>query len=292
MNPINTTPYSLPPNATWLTLTSVTQTFSVAAAHFGPFFHIDVLVNNTGYSLAGDTEPVTEEQMHDELETLFFGTVRVAIQAVRVRVMRSHPAGRGGVIFNISSVAGVCAFPGHASLHCSSKFAVEGWTEAFAREMKSDWNEQKHRVNLIWLFLFTVNFCLVEPGSVKTNVETTSKKHIAPHEAYAGADMPARQLGAFHRKSIEAGAGAQPEEIARVLYTVASRGEKIPLHLPLSETAVRFIGMKLKGRLEGLEEVTDLSGLDVGEVFCVIRFEWFTAQTASFAQKDGIRPQL
>lgn len=45
--------------------------------------------------------------------------------------------GGGGIIFNISSLAGLCAFPGHAYYH-AGKFAVEGWTESVAREMHPD----------------------------------------------------------------------------------------------------------------------------------------------------------
>jgi short-subunit dehydrogenase len=97
------------------------------------------VVNNAGYSLSGDSESATEEQSHDEIETLFFGTARVTMQAVKV--MRQEQDHRGGLIFNISSLAGVCAFPGHAYYH-AGKFAIEGWTESVAREMHPDWNSK------------------------------------------------------------------------------------------------------------------------------------------------------
>lgn len=79
--------------------------------------------------------------MHNEFETNFFGTVRVALKAIEV--MRQSKDGRGGLIFNISSLAGICAFPGHAFYH-ASKFAVEGWSESVAREMHPDWNSTSH----------------------------------------------------------------------------------------------------------------------------------------------------
>lgn len=75
--------------------------------------------------------------MHDEFETNFFGTVRVTLKAIEV--MRQSKDHRGGLIFNMSSLAGVCAFPGHAFYH-ASKFAVEGWSESVAREVHPDWN--------------------------------------------------------------------------------------------------------------------------------------------------------
>lgn len=75
--------------------------------------------------------------MHEQLETNFFGTVRVAMKAVEI--MRQGPERGGGLVFNMSSLAGVCAFPGHAFYH-ASKYAVEGWTESVAREMSPEWN--------------------------------------------------------------------------------------------------------------------------------------------------------
>jgi len=126
---------------------SVNAAFAAAAAaeHFcsssssdgGGRFHVDVVINNAGYSLSGDTESATEEETHREMETLFFGTARVTTRALEV--MRQAPDGRGGVIFNMSSLAGLCAFPGHAYYH-AGKFAVEGFSESVAREVHPDWN--------------------------------------------------------------------------------------------------------------------------------------------------------
>lgn len=119
--------------------TSIDAAFKAAAVHFGENYHIDVVVNNAGYSLSGDTEAATEEQTHQEIETLFFGTSRVTMKAIEV--MRQEKDHRGGLIFNISSLAGVCAFPGHAYYH-AGKHAIEGWTESVAKEMHPDWNSK------------------------------------------------------------------------------------------------------------------------------------------------------
>jgi NAD(P)-dependent dehydrogenase (short-subunit alcohol dehydrogenase family) len=118
---------------------SVSAAFVAARKQFGESFHLDVVVNNAGYSLSGDTEGATEEEMHKEMETLFFGTVRVTTRSIEV--MRQAKDRRGGLIFQISSLAGVCAFPGHAFYH-ASKFAVEGFSESVAREMHPDWNSK------------------------------------------------------------------------------------------------------------------------------------------------------
>ncbi|KAL4733543.1 hypothetical protein BDV11DRAFT_175606 [Aspergillus similis] len=294
MNPVNTKPYKLPADATWLitgcssgigretaTLVasnpnqrliatarnpsslsylpdtsnilklaldvdspaSVDRAFAAAAAHFGPNITLDVVVNNAGYSLAGDTESVTEREMHAQLETNFFGLVRVTLHALKL-MREASP--RGGLIFNISSVAGVCGFPGHAFYH-ASKWAVEGWTESVARELHPDWN---------------INFCLIEPGAVKTNFETSSKKHIAPHPAYADPNMPSRMLDAFVGYNLAKGAGVDAADLAKLLFHIASRGEKVPIFLPVSTTATALITGTLRARLAIVEEVKELSAVD------------------------------
>ncbi|KAI7547545.1 hypothetical protein KC331_g4953 [Hortaea werneckii] len=297
MNPVNETPYHLPKDATWLitgcstgigralaeliaskpshhliatardpsTLSylpdndprilklaldvtkpsTISTCFATAATHFGSQdFHLDVVVNNAGYSLSGDTESATEEQMHEQLETNFFGTVRVAMKAVEI--MRQGPERGGGLVFNMSSLAGVCAFPGHAFYH-ASKYAVEGWTESVAREMSPEWN---------------INFCLVEPAGVKTNFEGHSKTHTAPHPAYDDPEMPSRKLEVFVNKGLSMGLGLEPAVVAKAIYHVASSGEKIPLRLPLSSTAVNMMKMALQEKIKALEEVEGLAAVE------------------------------
>jgi len=75
---------------------SVNAAFAAAVEYFGDgeLFHPDVVVNNAGYSLSGDTESATEEETHRQMETLFFGTARVTTHAIRA--MRQHLNGRGG----------------------------------------------------------------------------------------------------------------------------------------------------------------------------------------------------
>lgn len=143
--------------------------FTAAAEHFGENFHLDVVVNNAGYSLSGDTEAATEEESHQEIETLFFGTARVTMRSVGV--MRKSESRRGGLIFNISSLAGLCAFPGHAYYH-AGKFAVEGFTESVAREMHPDWNSK-----LPFLALGILHWCFCLQNRHSFLLTTSSLLH-------------------------------------------------------------------------------------------------------------------
>jgi hypothetical protein len=109
-----------------------------------------------------------------------------------------------------------------------------------------------------------VNICIAEPSGVSTNFEGHSKVRTAAHPAYAGEDMPARRLEAYVNKGIAAGAAAgmiAPETIADALWTIASRGEKVPLRLPLGATSWRMAKMWWEGLVGDLENVKSVSGL-------------------------------
>ncbi|CAG8028736.1 unnamed protein product [Penicillium olsonii] len=294
MNPVNIEPYKLPADATWLvtgcssgigreiatmiankpnqriiatarnpndlsylpdgnpnilklaldvtSVESVDTAFANAARHFGENFYLDVVVNNAGYSLSGDTEGATEEEIHRAMETVFFGTVRVTTRSVAV--MREG-GGRGGLIFQISSLAGLCAFPGHAFYH-AGKFAVEGFSESVAREMHPDWN---------------VNFCIVEPSGVKTNFEGHSKANIVPHPAYKDESMPARKLEKYVDAGRKLGVGMEPAALAEVLFMIASRGERVPLRLPLGAVSWKLSKSKFETLLEDFEAVKSISAM-------------------------------
>ncbi|CZR68533.1 related to ketoreductases [Phialocephala subalpina] len=226
---------------------SVKNAFTAAKEHFGDNWHLDVVVNNAGYSLSGDTEGATEEESHLEIETLFFGTARVTMKAVEV--MRQDKVGeewRGGVVFNVSSLAGLVGLAGHAYYH-AGKHAVEGWTESVAREMSPDWN---------------INFCIIEPSGVRTNFEGHSKAAITPHPAYADPSMPARKLESYVKMGMKAGAAAgmmEPKQVAETIYKIAARGEKVPLRLPLGKVAWMMGKGKFEGLLREWEEVKEIS---------------------------------
>lgn len=74
--------------------------------------------------------------------------------------------------------------------------------------------------------------------------------------------MPARRLDALLERALKAGAGVEPVDVAKALFLVASRGKKIPLHLPLTVAAVGLIKAKLKGQLEELQAVEELAAID------------------------------
>lgn len=72
-----------------------------------------------------------------------------------MRVPQKDGSHRGGLIFNVSSLAGFIGLPGHAYYH-AGKFAVEGFSESVAREMHPDWNSKSHNSSHHLLTILTI----------------------------------------------------------------------------------------------------------------------------------------
>lgn len=97
---------------------------------------------------------------------------------------------------------------------------------------------------------------------MRTNFEGHSKAHTAPHPAYTAPEMPARTLEKWVNMGIKSGAGMlEPSAIAEAIYTIASRGEKVPLRLPLGPTAWKMIKQKYEGFLGELDVVKSISAM-------------------------------
>lgn len=108
---------------------------------------IDILINNAGYGMFGPIEEISIEEIKEQFETNFFGTIRL-IKAI-VPIMRKQ---RNGTIVNISSMVGRFGVPLNAA-YVSSKFALEGLSESISFELEE----------------FGIKVILVEPGVIQTD---------------------------------------------------------------------------------------------------------------------------
>lgn len=100
-----------------------------AEAEYGP---VDCLVNNAGTMLLGsidDQDPAEWRRMYEVNVLALLDAMQVVLGPMRKR--------KHGTIFNISSVAGLKAFPDHAA-YTGSKFAVTGITENVREEVADD----------------------------------------------------------------------------------------------------------------------------------------------------------
>jgi len=91
---------------------------------------IDAVVNNAGWSITGAIEDTSVAEARAQMETNFFGVLRVC------RAVLPGMRARGsGAIINISSLSGLFGTP-FCGLYSASKFAVEGMTEALRFETR------------------------------------------------------------------------------------------------------------------------------------------------------------
>ena len=92
---------------------------------------IDVLVNNAGYGHEG----VLEESPLADLQRQFDANVYGAVAMIKA-VLPGMRARRSGHIVNVTSMGGFITMPG-ITYYCGSKFALEGISEALAKEVKA-----------------------------------------------------------------------------------------------------------------------------------------------------------
>ncbi|RAL17392.1 SDR family oxidoreductase [Aspergillus homomorphus CBS 101889] len=93
--------------------------------------HIDVLVNNAGYSIYAPIETVEEKEVRAQMDTMFFGPLRL-IQAVLPH-MRQR---KSGVIVNMSSGAALDGIP-TMGVYAGAKAGLDALTKILAKEVDS-----------------------------------------------------------------------------------------------------------------------------------------------------------
>ncbi len=185
----------------------VKNAVSQAIDHFGS---IDVLVNNAGYGLLSAVEEASAEEVKRNYDTNVFGLLNV-IRAV-LPFMRKRCSGH---IINISSVGGLTGSIGWG-LYSSTKFAVEGITEALAMELAP----------------LGIKATVVEPGYFRTNFLDASSLSRTPNiiEDYA---ETVGKMRAFATQVNKKQPG-NPVKLAEAFVKLAA-AENPPLHLPLGK---------------------------------------------------------
>lgn len=124
---------------------SVERAIAIALSN-GP---IDVLVNNAGVMPVGVTEAFTLTQLKDLFDVNVYGiarTSRAVLPSMRQR--------KSGLIINLSSAAGRLSLP-FFGIYCSSKWAMESYTETLNLELEGSGVEaviiqpSAHRTDLV-----------------------------------------------------------------------------------------------------------------------------------------------
>src|SRR5260370_4513157 len=149
---------------------------------------LDVLVNNAGYSVTGAAEETSVDEAKAQLETNFFGAVRM-VNAV----LPGMRAARAGKIINISSLAGNTAIP-FSAFYSASKFALEVYSESLWYEVRS----------------LGISVSRGEPGFVNTPIGEASPVAAQSLPAY---DATRKRMLAKFGHSLAG--GIPPEQVAR-----------------------------------------------------------------------------
>lgn len=203
-----------------LDVTDGEQAVAAVRAAVDKFGRIDVLVNNAGRGLLGAVEEASDTSARAVYEVNVFGTLNM--QRAVLPVMRRQGSGH---IINISSVGGLLGSPGWG-VYCSTKFAMEGFSEALAKEA---------RPLGIWV-------TIVEPGYFRTDFLDASslgieESIIADYDATVG-------VVRTHAVDVNHAQPGDPVKAAAAIVDIASAAEP-PVHLLLGTDCVAAVEAKI-----------------------------------------------
>ncbi|SDD67734.1 oxidoreductase [Actinokineospora iranica] len=190
------------------------------------FGRIDVLVNNAGHGSVGAVEEMTLGELRALMEVMFFGAV-----ALTKAVVPHLRARRSGWIVQISSMGGQVSAPGFGA-YCSTKFALEGISEALADELKP----------------FGVGVLIVQPGAFRTEFGGSRMQRSVEIEDY-------RDSSGATRAFVDEMDGSQPGDPVKAAAAILDvlDAEEPPLRLALGQDAVDGIRGRQEQRLAELE---------------------------------------
>jgi NAD(P)-dependent dehydrogenase (short-subunit alcohol dehydrogenase family) len=200
---------------------------------------IDVLVNNAGYGFEGILEESTLDEVRHQFDVNVFGAVAM-IQAV-LPFMRKRRAGR---ILNITSMGGYITFPG-IGVYNGSKFALEGISEALAKEVKG----------------LGIHVTAVGPGGFRT--DWAGRSLIRKERSISDYDEVFDPV----RKRRQDNSGKQvgdPRKAAAAMLTLIE-ADNPPMHLLLGSDALKLVREKLdflKSEFDAWEKLTLSTDVD------------------------------
>ncbi|MCO6149593.1 SDR family oxidoreductase [Flavobacterium sp. NRK1] len=199
------------------------------------FGSLDVVVNNAGYGLLGALEELTDAESRQNFDVNVFGSLNV-IRHVLPQLRKQQ----SGHIFNIASIGGFTGnFPGFG-IYCATKFAVHGFTESLAAEVKP----------------FGINATVVSPGYFRTNFLNDSS--LSTPKNVMDAYKTVRDSQQLHEKDINNNQPGDPDKAASVMIKVASM-QQPPVQLFLGPDAYHLAEVKIKDVEKDLESVREIA---------------------------------
>lgn len=217
---------------------SVEESIQKTVNRFGS---IDVIVNNAGYGLAGALEELTDAEARQNFDVNVFGSLNVIRKALPY--LRKQESGH---IFNVSSIGGFTgAFPGFG-IYCATKFAVQGFTESLAEEVKA----------------FGIKATIVSPGYFRTNFLEDSSLSVPKNQLQEYKTV--REVQAAHENEINGNQPGDPHKAALAFIKTAAM-QNPPVHLFLGQDAYDLAEVKIqavKNNMEAVREFATATGFN------------------------------
>ncbi len=154
----------------------------------------DYVFNVAGLTRVGNFLDTPLDSMEKVMDVNYWGVVRMS------KAFIDQIIARKGTLVNISSVFGLIGYAGQTH-YCASKFAVRGFTETLAQELKGT----------------GVGICCVHPGGIATNVARNAVVDKLPDKAASREEMNA----AFDKVAI-----TSPEKAAEVILKGAAKKKR------------------------------------------------------------------
>ncbi|HAI97930.1 TPA: hypothetical protein DCL30_00085 [Candidatus Peribacteria bacterium] len=180
---------------------------------------LDCVVNNAGWGISLPFEDTKRKEVAEMFQTNVFGLMEVTRHACRI--MRHQ---KRGVIISVASIAGLVGSALYP-IYVSTKFAVEGFSESLAHEMRE----------------MGVMVKLVEPGRVQTKFFDRAYAPIELNRVSEPYKHLAERKLAQHLKGVAHYSTA--EQVAKVIFEAATDGKKL-LRYPVGANALEDIAQK------------------------------------------------
>jgi NAD(P)-dependent dehydrogenase (short-subunit alcohol dehydrogenase family) len=178
-----------------------------------------VLINNAGFGVLGAVEEIPADEVEAIYRTNIFGLL--AVTRAALPLLRRQ---RSGHIINISSIGGYQSWAAWG-IYSSTKFAVEGLSEALAMEVKP----------------LGIKVTIVEPGYFRTDFLDGTSLTITPRiiDDYAETVGEIRKMavGLNHQQP------GDPARLAKALLAIVDDPDP-PLRMPFGSDTVAGIETK------------------------------------------------
>jgi short-subunit dehydrogenase len=157
---------------------------------------IGIIIHCAGYGIGGAAEDTPIAAVQDQMETNYFGVLRVNSEILPLMRSRSR-----SLVIVLGSIAGRISIP-YQSHYSASKFALEAYVEALRIEGASH----------------GIHATIVEAGD--THTEFTNKRVLAIPTDSPYLDDAKRAIGKMEQDERK---GYAPEKVASVVYSVSTR---------------------------------------------------------------------